>query len=307
MRILNPSLLSRVSMLGIVGHWSAGPAKATSLDKEHYHVITEGSGNIVYGVSIAKNSGKAHPGYAAHTRGANTNRIGQSMAGMMNAVENPFSPGPAPITTIQWANHVLATADLCEFYKIPVTTDKVLFHAEVEKVLGIKQAGKWDVARLPFDPSIKGARAIGDRWRDEVLSALRGNGPEIAMPNPEPVPAAAIGATGRVTAPTLNFRRGPGTAHESTGSLPNGTPITILAFSGDWLQVRTPAGYTGWVHGGYVQLLNTASSETATKPDVMRSILSGLQDQLDDISAESPIDPAKLKALLGDAMSRIPN
>ena len=54
------------------------------------------------------------------------------------------------------------------------------------------------------------------------------------------------------------FRRGPGVTDEATGLLPMGTKLTILGQapngSDSWLQVRTPAGYTGWVSARYVQV-----------------------------------------------------
>ena len=72
-------------------------------------------------------------------------------------------------------------------------------------------------------------------------------------------PRSGVGVT---TATSLSFRRGPGTEHEKTGSLPAGTEVTVLAAQGDWYQVRTPMGYEGWVHGGYVRLLDTAPVST---------------------------------------------
>ncbi len=71
-------------------------------------------------------------------------------------------------------------------------------------------------------------------------------------------PISVQHATGITTATSLSFRRGPGTEYEKTGSLPTGTEITVLAVQGDWYQVRTPMGYEGWVHSGYVRLLDTA-------------------------------------------------
>ncbi len=56
----------------------------------------------------------------------------------------------------------------------------------------------------------------------------------------------------------LSFRRGPGVTNEATGTLPKDTKLVILATAANgtdsWLQVRTPAGYTGWVSARYVQL-----------------------------------------------------
>lgn len=63
---------------------------------------------------------------------------------------------------------------------------------------------------------------------------------------------------GITTEAGLSFRRGPGVTNESTGTLPKGTDLVILSEakngSDSWLQVKTPAGYTGWVSGRYVQI-----------------------------------------------------
>lgn len=305
MRILDPSRLARVPMIGIREHWSGGGHKANASDRKSYHVMTEGDGSAVYGVDIRLNSGQLKNGYAAHTRANNTGTIGHSMCGMMGAVENPFSAGPAPLTLVQWNCQVLSAADLCEFFKIAVARDKLLFHAEVPGTLGIAQAGKWDVVRLPFDPSLRGAHAIGDRFRDEVLSALRGNGPS-PLPQPDPLPAKMEGATGRVTANSnLNFRRGPGTNHESVGSLPPGTVITVLAAQGDWFNVRTPAGHVGWVHGGYVQMLDTAPLPSPSVPDPLHAEIAGLRSRLDEIDGALPDDRAALAAALSSIRSSL--
>lgn len=301
MRILNPSRLARVPMTAIVEHWTAGGHKANSVDRRSYHVITEGDGAVVYGVDIALNSGGTKTGYAAHTRNANTNRVGHSMAGMMGAAESPWNPGSAPLTKRQWDNHVLAAADLCEFYRIAVARDKLLFHAEVQSTLGIVQSGKWDVIRLPFDDSVRGAHVIGDRFRDEVLTALRGNGASDADARPEPVPANVAGATAIVTAASLNFRRAPSTTSEATGSLPAGTSITVLDAAGVWLQVRTPAGYVGWVHGGYVKLIDVAPLPSPTMPDPVHAEVAALRARLDELDAALPDDRTAFAAAIAAA------
>jgi hypothetical protein len=80
--------------------------------------------------------------------------------------------------------------------------------------------------------------------------------------------AAAIGVLPAAAKPTerhgvvatdgLNVRRGPGVLNESIGSLPKGLELVILDEARNattaWLNVRTPAGYTGWVSGHYVTI-----------------------------------------------------
>lgn len=165
-----------VPMQRVILHWTGGSYTASSLDKEHYHFVVEGDGTVLRGNhSIADNvsiSGKTSDEYAAHTKGCNTGSIGVSMCAMASAVEAPFDAGKYPLTEKQWKRAAELIADLCRTYRIPVTAKTVLTHAEVQKNLGIKQNGKWDIARLPFDESIVGATACGDNLRIRVLQAM---------------------------------------------------------------------------------------------------------------------------------------
>lgn len=161
-------------MRGIVVHWTAGAQPASSFDKKHYHVLIEKDGSLTRGKpTIDLNSQpKVKPGYAAHTAKCNTGFIGISFAGMALAVESPFDPGKHPITADQWKALPGYLAQLCKRYGIKVDAKTVLSHAEVQGTLGIPQAGKWDIARLPFDPSLKGATAIGDAFRKATAALL---------------------------------------------------------------------------------------------------------------------------------------
>ena len=161
--------LPNVKMSRIILHWSAGAHTASALDKEHYHFIIEGNGNVVRGDhGIEDNVNTADDDYAAHTRGCNTGAIGVSMAAMAGAIEKPFNAGRFPLTKEQWDRAAEVVAHLAHRYGIPVDSTHVLSHAEVQNNLGIKQAGKWDVARLPFSPSVIGADACGDLFREKV-------------------------------------------------------------------------------------------------------------------------------------------
>jgi hypothetical protein len=160
-------------MQRIIVHWTAGSNKASKLDREHYHILIEGDGKLVRGVlTIADNESASDGRYAAHTRGCNTGSIGVSLCGMAGAKESPFDPGKSPITMQQWAVLPSVISDLCRRYAINPGPTTVLSHAEVEKTLGIKQAGKWDIARLPFDPALKGATAVGDQLRAAVRARM---------------------------------------------------------------------------------------------------------------------------------------
>jgi N-acetyl-anhydromuramyl-L-alanine amidase AmpD len=161
-------------MKRVIVHWTAGAHKASALDKSHYHVLIEDDGQLVRGKpSIALNDARgAKASYAAHTLNCNTGSIGVSLCCMAGAIESPFKAGTAPMTRTQWDTLPRVVADLCWRYGIAVTPQTVLSHAEVQINLGIKQRGKWDIARLAFDPSIIGAKACGDGLRKVVAALL---------------------------------------------------------------------------------------------------------------------------------------
>lgn len=164
------------AMKRVIIHWTAGSYIASETDREHYHFLVEGDLDVVRGKHpITANisvSGKSPDNYAAHTRNCNTGSIGVSICASAGANESPYNPGRAPLTEIQWQRAAEVVASLCRRYNIAVTDRTVLTHAEVQPNLGITQAGKWDVTRLPWDSSIKGAKACGDDFRARVKSYL---------------------------------------------------------------------------------------------------------------------------------------
>lgn len=162
-------------MKRIIGHWTGGAGRASALDREHYHRLAEFDGTIVFGnETIADNIVTSDGDYAAHTLRLNTGSIGVACCGMAGAIESPFSAGDHPIREEQFNAFCKLIAELCLEYSIPVTPQTVLFHSEVEPNLGVQQRGKWDINRLPWDPSIRGARAVGDYMRRRVNLMLGG-------------------------------------------------------------------------------------------------------------------------------------
>jgi hypothetical protein len=158
----------------IICHWTAGSYNPNDQDKEHYHFIIDGNGKVIEGdyKPEANISTSDADGYAAHTRACNTGSIGVSIAAMAGAVESPFNAGPYPIRAVQWSAMVSKVAALAKQYGIAVTPKTILTHAEVQGTLGIQQAGKWDIARLPFEPGLVGAKAVGDKLRADVSAVL---------------------------------------------------------------------------------------------------------------------------------------
>lgn len=172
-KAIPPEWLPWAHMQRIVFHWTAGTNKASATDKKHYHILIEGDGTVVRGIpSIDLNDAPLKAGYAAHTLNLNSDSIGVSLCGMAGATESPMNVGKYPITKAQWDKLAEVIAQLCDRYAIPVTRKTVLSHAEVQPTLGITQRGKWDVAVLPPDPSVKGAIAIGDKLRAAVTAKL---------------------------------------------------------------------------------------------------------------------------------------
>lgn len=154
-----------------ITHWTAGGNRASDTDLEHYHFVTEHDGKVVAGKREPEDNIVTGDGdYAAHVLNLNTGSIGVAMAGMRGAAESPFDAGPSPITEKQFEAHCLLLAELHRQYSIPITPKTCLTHAEVEPTLGVKQRGKWDIARLPFKPEIRGAIPVGDYMRERVLS-----------------------------------------------------------------------------------------------------------------------------------------
>ncbi len=160
------------SMQRVIVHWTAGSYSVSKTDREHYHIIVSGEGQLERGDnSITDNVNTSDGDYAAHTKNCNTGSIGISAACMAGAIESPFSPGSYPILEHQWLTLAAIAADLCRKYGIPVTSETVLQHGEVQKNLGIAQSGKWDINKLPWAPTLS-TSAVGNSFRDEVERLL---------------------------------------------------------------------------------------------------------------------------------------
>lgn len=241
-------------MTRIHGHWTGGAYAANATDRKSYHVLIEGppSVRLVRGdKSIKANEAGSGLSPASHTLNANTGAIGVSICAMGGADvrESPFVPGRYPITREQWDLYILALADLAKRYAIPVTPKTILTHAEVQANLGIAQRNKWDITRLVFLPGVVGAKAVGDLMRRSVAEALDGIKPE-----PKPIPDSMKPPRFKVVGvkpSTLTFRDGPN--GKVKGALPEGTIVEKLGESGGWWNVRTPAGYVGWVWSSYLR------------------------------------------------------
>lgn len=172
--IIPPMWLPVCQMDRVVMHWTAGGPNVSGEDREHYHILIDQSNKLQKGdESIADNVSTADGDYAGHTRNLNTKSIGVALCGMMGAIERPFSAGPYPIKLDQWRMGARVVAELIHFYGIPLTPRTVLQHGEVQGTLGVAQAGKWDIMKLPWDPELPPAQ-VANLFRAEVRKHIGG-------------------------------------------------------------------------------------------------------------------------------------
>ena len=180
-------------MKRIIMHWSAGAHRASKEDRAHYHLMIEGGGNVVYGDKpISANAAPLSKDYAAHTAKLNTDSIGVAVCAMRGARQAPFSPGQYPITEAQVQGLVREVARLAKSYNIPVTRQTILSHAEVQPTLGVRQAGKWDIAWIPGWKSATDPIGVGDHLRALIRAEITGTArpvPKPVTPAPTPQPA----------------------------------------------------------------------------------------------------------------------
>ena len=122
----------------------------------------------------------------------------------------------------------------------PLVTKSYVDKAAVQKISALEQQVK--------DLQEKVARL------QETVSRLEGSGGGTGSPGFSGTQQQPTQKTGTINSQSgANIRSGPGTGYERIGGLPYGTEVTILKSSGDWCQVRTPSGATGWAFG---ELLN---------------------------------------------------
>lgn len=164
MNLVKAEWMPACGMKRVIVHWTAAGHRASANDRTHYHLLIEGDGTVVLGThSIDCNETTKEP-RASHTRNCNTGSIGVAVCCMAQAREQPFDPGPSPMTRVQWDTMAQVVAELCQRYQIRVSGRTVLAHGEVQETLGIAQLGKWDPMVLPWAPTQK---------RSDVMEAFR--------------------------------------------------------------------------------------------------------------------------------------
>ena len=76
------------------------------------------------------------------------------------------------------------------------------------------------------------------------------------------MPAYDAQSVVRVKSQKLNMRSGPTTGHAVVSGLAQNDPLLVQTQSGDWVQVKTQDGVTGWVAGWLIYPDATMSSQS---------------------------------------------
>ncbi len=143
-------------------------------------------------------------------------------------------------------NGVFATAVLCEVFGIDPAM-RIMLHKQDPKTTHDCPGHNMAIEKTAMISSVLDLMAGGEHNSDDVGAVIGGQAPP---PPPQPW-------LGKTNIGDLNLRRGPGVLNESMGKLPLGLALTVSSEAKNgttaWLQVTTPAGYTGWVSGAFVE------------------------------------------------------
>lgn len=176
-----------------------------------------------------------------HSPSFNKNSIGIEMIGDFSKEDDDFGEGLRVRK-----NTIFATSILCNTLGLDPQESIVLHKSDPETTHDCP--GK-DVADdyMQMIREVEALESGGDHNPEDIANIIGG----------VVVPSTYIDWIGRTTTGGLNFRKGPGAVNESIGELPKGLIITVTdeAKNGTtvWLRAKTPAGYTGWVSGKYVE------------------------------------------------------
>lgn len=178
-----------------------------------------------------------------HSPSFNTTAIGIEMVGDFAAEDDDTGEGLKVKR-----NTIFATAALCSALGLDPHTS-ILLHKEDPRTTHDCPGEHIAADKAAMIAEVCDLMAGGEHDPGHVAAVIAGQ-----TPAPKAVSRGVTNTAG------LNFRRGPGIANETTGSLGKGIELEILASatnaSSQWLQVRTPAGHVGWVAGRYVTELH---------------------------------------------------
>lgn len=130
------------SIKGIILHWTAGQYKPNETDKEHYHFLIDGDGNVIEGKYKPNDNLNCMDGkYAKHCGGGNTGRIGVALCG---------HPELYPFSRKQVEAMCKKVAELSKTYGISITSNNIQTHSEFgQKNPHTSSFAKVDIDKLP--------------------------------------------------------------------------------------------------------------------------------------------------------------
>ena len=146
----------------LILHWTAGSYAASFYDKQFYHFLIDGEGNLHRGIYAPEANLDVSDGkYAAHTGGGNTDSVGVALCAMAN-YQNPHNAGRFPIKPKQLEACLAFCAKVCKKYHIPVDENHVMTHYEFgRKYPHTSSFGKIDITYLPPYPNVDRANVGG--------------------------------------------------------------------------------------------------------------------------------------------------
>lgn len=94
-------------------------------------------------------------------------------------------------------------------------------------------------------------------------AATNTSGQVKSTPTVKTYTSGSTSAKATVTASSLRIRSGPGTSYGILGSLSAQETVTVLQHKGEWVNIRTASGNTGWVSQQYIR--SGSSSQSPAK------------------------------------------
>jgi uncharacterized protein YgiM (DUF1202 family) len=93
-----------------------------------------------------------------------------------------------------------------------------------------------------------------------------------------------------VNVEVLRLRSGPSTDHDILDRLMLGTLLQVIGSDNKWIQVITPDGKEGWVHGDYVYTFKTGHLIERIKNDKVLALLDMTKKEIVDILGEPDVE-----------------
>ena len=174
---------------GTVWHHDGGNNLPDALADGHYHWTYDNAGGEHAGDNTVEDNFNVRDGkYAAHTLSANTGRAGLAVLGMHGGSPEYRETGRYPPTVEAFDKMLWRTGKLHARFKVPIARETALSHASVQRVLGIKQRGKWDLSWLPYPDFGDGGWAdslvVDEFLRERCIRIAGGNVDAITPPDP---------------------------------------------------------------------------------------------------------------------------